>query len=37
VLLGSTRAVAIAVKQATGADRYSALRQRLQGTLPVGR
>ncbi len=37
VILGSKRAVAIAARQAESVNRYSALRQRLQGTLPTGR
>ena len=37
VLLGSKKAVAIAVRQAGAVNRYSALRLRLQGLLPTGR
>jgi exodeoxyribonuclease V alpha subunit len=37
VLLGSKRAIAIAARQAGTVNRFTALRQRLQGTLPTGR
>ena len=37
VLVGSVRAIAIAVKRAFTAERYTALKERLQGKLPLGR